>query len=193
MTLYEFLLSFHILAAVVWIGGAVTMSILSVRVLRSSTAERIATFASDVEWIGQRVFMPASLTLILFAIGLMFEGNWSWGEFWIVIALVIYVASFAAGAGFFGPESGRISALVRVEGADSPDAQARIRRILMLSRLELVLLILAVLDMAVKPTSDDTGVIVVGFALALAAGALVIRVSSRAGSASGLGTPRSAD
>ncbi len=85
------------------------------------------------------------------------------GEFWIVIALVIYVASFAAGAGFFGPESGRISTLVRVEGADSPDAQARTRRILMLSRLELVLLVLAVLDMAAKPTSGDTGVIVVGF------------------------------
>ena len=190
MTLYELLLSFHILAAVIWIGGALTMNMLSMRVLRSSTAERIATFASDVEWIGQRVFVPASVTLIVFAIGLMFEGNWGWGEFWIVIALVIYVASFAAGAGFFGPESGRISALVSTEGADSPDAQARIRRILMLSRLELILLVLVVLDMTVKPTSDDVGVIAVGFALALAAGALVIRLSSSGGA---LRAPQSAE
>ena len=55
------------------------------------------------------------------------------------------------GSSFLGPESGRIAKIVETEGAASPNAQARIKRIFLISRIELVLLLLVVIDMVVKP------------------------------------------
>ena len=70
-----------------------------------------------------------------------------------------------------GPqEAGRIAKLVALHGAGSPEALARIRRILMISRIDLVVLFLIIFDMSVKPAWGDLSlwVAIAGFA-ALAA------------------------
>jgi hypothetical protein len=41
--------------------------------------------------------------------------------------------------------------VIEREGENSPEATARLQRIFLISRIELVLLILVVLDMALKP------------------------------------------
>ena len=64
---------------------------------------------------------------------------------------VFFAASFIAGAAFLGPESGRLAKLTAEKGAEDPDVQRRIRRVVMVSRIELVLLIAIVFDMVVKP------------------------------------------
>jgi hypothetical protein len=94
-----------------------------------------------------------------------------------VIGLVLFGLTFVAGAAFFGPESGRISKLVAEHGADSPDAQARIRRILVLSRLDLILLFLIVYDMSVKPQIGDAAEVLLGLGAAALAAAIVLRRS----------------
>src|SRR5215510_6179179 len=100
MTWYTFFKSVHVLAAVVWVGGAFVTQFFALRVLRSSDRTRQADFAADVEWIGTRIFMPSAALVFLAAIGLMVNGGWSWGELWVVYALIVYAASFALGAGF---------------------------------------------------------------------------------------------
>ena len=65
--------------------------------------------------------------------------------------LIAFLASAITGAGFLGPETGRISKLAGTKGADDPEVQARISRVFLISRIELVLLVLIVLDMVVKP------------------------------------------
>ena len=59
--------------------------------------------------------------------------------------------SFIVGAGYLGPESGRLSKLVEERGPEDPEYLRRVSRIFLVSRIELVLLILAVLDMTIKP------------------------------------------
>ena len=83
---------------------------------------------------------------------LVHEGSYDW-QFWLVFALVVWIASFLTGAGFLGPESGRIQKTINEKGIESDEAQARIRRIFLVSRIELILLILVVLDMTLKPGS----------------------------------------
>src|SRR5207302_3701392 len=95
-------------AAVLWVGGVATVQLYALRALASRDGNRLATFSGDTEWVGTRVFMPASLLLFLAAIGLMVNGHWPWGTLWIDYALVVFAASFATGAGFLGPEPGRI-------------------------------------------------------------------------------------
>jgi hypothetical protein len=53
--------------------------------------------------------------------------------------------------GFLGPESGRIKKLVRERSYDDPEVQRRIARILLLSRIELVVLLVAIWAMVAKP------------------------------------------
>ena len=149
-TTYQWYLAVHILAAVVWVGGALVTQIFALRATRTNDGTRIANFAGDAEWIGMRIFLPSSLILVIFGFLLVGKGDWDW-DFWLVFALVVWIASVAVGAGFLGPESGRIEKVTEREGADSPEAIARLRRIFLISRIELVFLVLVVLDMALKP------------------------------------------
>ncbi len=150
ITTYELLLFGHLLFVVAWVGTDIALQVLSLRIL-SAGPERSAAFLSDIEWLGTRLLTPAALLVVVFGFGLISELEYSVGDTWIWLALAAYVASFIVGAGFLGPESGRIGNLVAERGADDPEVQARIRRILLVSRIELVILILVILDMVVKP------------------------------------------
>ena len=154
MTTYELLLFAHIMAAVVWVGGAVSSQIISFRVLQSGDPARKATLAGELEWVGTRVFTPASGILLLFGIFLVLNGNWGWGEPWIGGGLLIWLASTVTGIAFFGPELGRIQERVNAEGPDSPAVMTQVNRLLLVSMIELGLLILAVFLMSTKPGTN---------------------------------------
>jgi uncharacterized membrane protein len=155
MTWYTFFKSVHITAAAIWVGGAAMLQALAFRIVRTGDATRQADFAKDSEVVGMRVFIPATWILLLAGIGMMVNLHWSWGQNWIVFGLIAFAASFVVGAGFLGPEGGRIAALIEREGPASPAAQARIRRILVISRCELVVLIAVIVNMVVKPTGQN--------------------------------------
>jgi uncharacterized membrane protein len=175
VTWYEFLLYVHIAMAVIWVGGGFASQFYALRALRATDPARLASFAADVEWIGTRVFLPASLLAFVTGVWLVLDSDfWGFGDDWIVIALVLFAITFLAGALFFGPESGRISKLVAAEGPESAAVQARIQRILALTRADLVLLFLIVFDMAVKPSFDDVW-LYVAILVAAAAAALLVR------------------
>jgi uncharacterized membrane protein len=174
MTRYELLLYAHVALATIWLGGAVMMQFFALRALRSGRPERLASIAADIEWIGNRVFVPSALGVLVLGVVLVLDGDWSFGDDWIVIALVLFAVTFVAGAGFFGPESGRIGKLIESEGIESPVTQRRIRRILALSRADAVLLYLIAYDMVVKPSFDDAGAILLGLLAAAALAAVLV-------------------
>src|ERR687887_2339157 len=118
MTWYTFFKSVHVVAAAVWVGGAVMLQALAFRILRTGDARRQAEFAKDSEVVGMRVFIPATWILLLAAIGLMVNLDLSWGQNWIVFGLIAFALSFAIGAGFIGPESGRIAAVIERDGPE---------------------------------------------------------------------------
>jgi uncharacterized membrane protein len=154
MTWYTFFKWIHVTAAVVWVGGAAIVQAYAFRVLATRDGRRQADFAKDTEVVAMRVFIPSTVILFLASIGLMINGHWSWGQNWTVFALIVLALSFAVGAGFLGPESGRIAALIEAEGPDAPAVGARIRRILTVSRCELIVLLAVIWNMVVKPTGD---------------------------------------
>jgi uncharacterized membrane protein len=173
MTWYTFLLFVHVSMAIVWIGGGLMMQFFALRAIKAGPA-RAAAFATDVEWIANRMLIPASLLAMLSGILLVVEGPWSFGDDWIVIGLVLFGITFVAGITFLGPESGRLGKLIAEQGMESPEAQRRLGRIILFSRLDLVLLFLIVFDMAVKPELGDAGAILFALAAAAAAAALIV-------------------
>jgi uncharacterized membrane protein len=151
--LYKWLLAVHILAAVLWIGSAFLIQVLMIRATRANAPEQTAYLAGEAEWYGQRFLIPFSLLLVIIGFLLIHEsdGAWDLGQTWLSIGLGVWIASFLTGAGFLGPESGRIGKLFEEKGAADPEYQRRLARIFLVSRIELVLLIIVVLDMAIKP------------------------------------------
>jgi uncharacterized membrane protein len=150
VTSYEVWKTVHVLAAVVWVGGALTLNILAVLALRSPLPGRKAEFARDAEKVGLRLFAPMGLILVIVGFVLVHKGHWGYHT-WVILALVAYALSFLTGLLFLGPESGRIGKLIEAEGDESPAVVARIKRIFLISRIELAILMLIVIDMVIKP------------------------------------------
>ena len=154
MTWYTFFKSVHVFAAAVWFGGALMIQAFAFRILRTGDARRQADFAKDSEVVGMRVFIPATWLLLLAGIAMMINFDWSWGQNWIVFGLIAWAVSFVVGAGFLGPEGGRIAKVIEREGPESAEAQRRIQRILLISRCELVVLLAVIVNMTVKPVGN---------------------------------------
>jgi uncharacterized membrane protein len=150
MTTYEVLLFAHLLFVVTWVGTDICLQVLSLRAL-GAPAERRVAFMADVEWLGMRLLTPSALLVVVFGVLLVNEVGYDFSDTWITLAFIAFAASFIAGAGFLGPESGRIAKLAQERGPDDADVQRRIRRVLLVSRIELVVLIAVILDMVVKP------------------------------------------
>jgi uncharacterized membrane protein len=143
----------HVLAAVVWVGGAATVQVYALLAVSTNDPAKVAAFAADTEFVGTRIFLPAALILLVSGLLTVHEssGAWGYGQGWVRFGLVVIALSIVTGAGFLGPESGRIARATRAGGVESPEVQARIRRIFLVSRVELVLLMAVVFDMVVKP------------------------------------------
>jgi uncharacterized membrane protein len=152
VTRYEVFLFCHILAVIAWVGTDMVLQLLAVRA-RAAGGQRMMDMLGDTEWLGKVYLVPSSLLVVIFGFLLLSESNGAYelSQFWVAAGLGVFVASFLAGAGFLGPESGRLGKLAEERGPDDPDVQRRVKRIFLVSRIELVLLILVVLDMVVKP------------------------------------------
>jgi uncharacterized membrane protein len=175
---YEFLLFVHVGCAVIWIGGGFTLQIYGMVVERGGDATEMAQFAGRAGHLGERLFVPTALIVLLAGIGLMIEGNWSWGQLWVVFALVAFAASFAIGIGILTPLAKRLP----VVGPATDEGQALIRQIFAVLRVDLVLLFSIVFAMTVKPTSDDTWTVIIAAAVAAALAALLYVRTSRTSS-----------
>ena len=150
LTLYTVLLSVHIIAAVVWIGGGTALTILMSRLRGERDTSILSRLFADIGSLGQRVFLPASLLLLAAGFGLIAEGDWEW-DLWIILGIAGWLTTAVNGALFMGPQSAKLSELL---ASGTPDAQAvddKLRRVLTFGSAELAIMMLVIVDMVMKP------------------------------------------
>jgi len=140
----------HVLAAVIWVGGAVAANIQGTRISRSRDGERLAAFGRDTEWVGTHVYLPASLTVLLFGILTALKGHYSFGQAWILIGIAGVVATSITGSAFLGPELKRISGIIDARGANDAEAIRRTTRLISVARIDLVVLLFVIFAMVTK-------------------------------------------
>ena len=152
MTWYEFLKTVHVLLAITWLGGAITFQLLALRIIKENPPTRLAPFARDTEAIGMKIFLPASIVLLLAGILMVLDTpGIDFTDAWIVIGLGGIVSTIVIGAGFLGPEAKRLAELVEQKGDDDPEVVSRISRILMIGRIDLAILLIVAANMVIKP------------------------------------------
>jgi uncharacterized membrane protein len=152
MTGYSWLVFVHILAAITWVGGAILLNVLNTRSIRADDPARLATAAKETEWVGTRIIAPTTVVLLAMGITMVAVNEaWTIGQLWIILALVLFGLTFATGAFFLGPEAGRIARLVDERGVSDPEVRRRLRRVVLVGRVDLITLIVVVWDMVVKP------------------------------------------
>jgi uncharacterized membrane protein len=148
---YELYLALHILCAVLWVGGGVSVHILGRWVAKSGDAERIVAFNRDAVKLGNVFYAPLALILIVTGVLLVEEVGYGYGDLWITLGFLGWLFSLALGLGFYPQQSRKIDAAVAAGGPTSADAQAGIRRVLHFNSVEITVLVLVVIDMAIKP------------------------------------------
>jgi uncharacterized membrane protein len=148
---YEFLLTIHILAAVIWVGGGIAMHILGRRVLKRNDPQEIYKFSAEVNTIGMRLYAPMSLILLVAGILLVNEAGYEFSQLWITLAFIGWGFSFLVGVGYYGPQDKKLQALVAADGPTAPGVVVNVRQALMVNSIEILILVLVIVDMTVKP------------------------------------------
>jgi uncharacterized membrane protein len=171
MTWYELLLFLHIVAAIVWLGAGLLINVLAIRAERTHDGEGLRRVAADSAALSDTLFIPASLATLVFGILLVVDA-WSLDHLWIVLGLVGYLGTFLTGILVMKPGSEKIAAMMERDGM-SAEAEIEIRRLLTKARFDTVVLYLVVAVMALKPTGDDTGILVALAAIMVAGVAYV--------------------
>jgi uncharacterized membrane protein len=150
---YSLYLMLHIFFAVVWVGGGTVIAILAFLLDRARDPIQIGKFGAMTEKIGLRVFLPSSLIVLALGFVLVQKGGWGYGHFWVIFALLGWATSFCIGLFVLAPLAKKVAEVIPQKGVEDPEAQALLRRIVLIDRWQVLLLLLTVADMAGKPFS----------------------------------------
>lgn len=150
MSAFEIAKLLHIVAATVWVGGAVFTVILGFRMTTAEPAHRVG-FARDMLFLGRRVFAPSVVVALGAGIWMVIDVDpiYTFEQAWIVIGLGALVASAGISTGYMLPRSRR--ALGMIESGDGPGAAATMRTVALASRINAGVLLVAVWAMVFKP------------------------------------------
>ena len=175
MSYYEVLLFLHVFAVIVWVGGGIALLFLSAWGEQTRNAAFMQGLGASSEWLAQRLFIPSSLATLVFGILLTIEGPWTFDILWIDLGFFGFAISFLTGILFLKPEGDRIGRAIAAHGPESSEARHHIHRIGVVHKVEFVILVLVVAAMAIKPTSEDTGTLVLLAVIVAAAAAFGVR------------------
>lgn len=148
--MYDILQTIHVLAAVVWVGGAV-FHVFASGQLAGATPETSLWWAEIGERAGQRYYMPASILVLLAGIGMVLVGDLSWGEPVVSVGFGGIVVSAIIGAVFITRASEALVAELTSERPDAGRLASLGRRIRSLSLLDTAVLAIVIWVMVVRP------------------------------------------
>jgi uncharacterized membrane protein len=148
--LYDWLMLLHVLAAMVWVGGLVALTVLAAHATRSGRPDAVGRFVESLPLVGPVVLAPASVAVVGLGIWLVLDGDpWSFGQGWVLLAFALFGAAFLIGAVFQSRTA--LGARRAVESGDDAEASRQLRRWSWGMGAILALLVVATWDMVFKP------------------------------------------
>lgn len=148
MTLREWLLFFHILFAIVWVGGSIFLLLQAERVRRQDDDAERVRLLHLIEFAGKFVFNIGGVLVFLFGLWLVIDSSvYGFDDWWVSLAMLVVIASALTGIFFYAPQTRQALA------ADPAARQAILQRIYTVALTESALLVLVLWTMVFKPGS----------------------------------------
>jgi uncharacterized membrane protein len=140
----------HVVAAIVWVGGVIALTILNMRLARTRSREGLAALTSAGGFFGQAVMGPAAGLTLLAGIATSLSAGFQMNSLWIIWGFAAILLSIALGATLIRITIQRLGALAASQG-DSAQIAALQGRLVALNGLNILLLLSAVWAMVAKP------------------------------------------
>lgn len=152
MTLAEVLRFIHVVAVIVWLGGAFMMGLLFERAQRSRNEATVLGLAKLSEFVGKAVFNPAGIITLIAGIWLVIElDGVEFSDAWISLGFLGVFLGAGLGMAFYPKALARVQDGIAADGLLSNETLAGLRRLRLVSSLEWVFLIVVVWAMVFKP------------------------------------------
>src|SRR5687768_3297047 len=150
MTGYEkFLLTAHVLAAVIWVGVSVLALTLGYY-LRGRDIDTRVEYTRWTEWLGRRLFAPMSVIVII-AGTLLADRLYDFDQTWLTLGFVGWGMSFLIGVGFYPGEGAKREKLIEQNGVGHELVAKSVNRVLAVASVDTLIVVLVVIDMTTKP------------------------------------------
>jgi uncharacterized membrane protein len=169
MDFYTVFKLLHVLCALAWVGGGLTLLAASILASRADNTAGLMAGLDVMNRLGKTWFVPASLLTVVFGAVTATLGG-MWGELWVILGLAGFASTFLTGLLLLEPQGRQIGALAEV--GDMAGAVAAGRRLMTISKFDYVVMLMVIVDMVMKPGVGDV-VLLGGMAAAVIAGAVV--------------------
>ena len=144
--LHDWLLFLHILSAVVYIGGAVAVTVQA-----TAAAEMPRQFLRMADLAGRAIGIGAALTLVT-GIGLVLEGGYGFSTTFVLVGIgAILIAGAVEGMYSSRKMKAAKAAIEDDEGANASSVGESMRQVMMVNIGVLALLVFAIWAMVFKP------------------------------------------
>jgi uncharacterized membrane protein len=141
----------HVLAATVWVGGGLMLSLIAVRARSSPDPRAISEFGRTLPYVGLRVLMPAVVIVLVTGVWMVLAGSeFSLSQTWVIAGLGLFAVAFLIGAVYMSRIGIQLDRAARADSG-GPGLRALLDRWIAGYGAVLVILIVALWDMVFKP------------------------------------------
>jgi len=148
----DFLKLVHVVAAIVWVGGAFMLGLVFERAQRAKDGATVLGVTRIAQFVGKAVFNPAAIIALIAGIWLVIEVDAiEFSDAWISLGFLGIALGAGLGMAVYPKLLNRIQAGIADDGLLGNETLGALRTMRLVSSLEWLFLIIVVWAMVVKP------------------------------------------
>ena len=150
-TVRDWILFFHIIAVIVWMGGSIYVEALMAAAGRSNDESGLVGVFRKVGATNRRLFNIAGIATIVFGFWLVFiVPGWEFETVWVTVGLIVATIALVIDQFYATPRVDRVEALVEDPEESNDAVPGLIKQVLMAGHIRTGLLFVGVVFMVFK-------------------------------------------
>ena len=142
----------HVIAAIAWTGGGLTLSVIALRIRSSGDIRAMADFARTLPYVGLRVLMPAVIVIPVTGVWMVLENSeFQFAQLWVRFGIGLFLLAFLIGAVYMSRVGIQLDRAARQAAGAAINLSALLDRWLAGYAVVMAVLLLAIADMVFKP------------------------------------------